>query len=148
MLLLSHGRQFFGDTESLNREQSQSVLEHHRHDHMHSVYLCETVLSMVESIPKEADMNKDEILKQLRTLFKDTELEIKLDGPLMYDTGLGELVAAVDPKGGTSGIDILEFILDAEEHYGVEFTDQEIYTFRTVGDIVKAIESKLLGEAA
>ncbi len=44
---------------------------------------------------------------------------------------------------GIDSLDLVEIIMDAEEQYGIEFTNDELSSFATVADVVKAIDSKL-----
>ncbi len=43
---------------------------------------------------------------------------------------------------GADSLDVVEMLLDLEKEYGVEITDEQAADIKTVGDIVKLIESK------
>lgn len=44
---------------------------------------------------------------------------------------------------GIDSLDLVEIVMDAEEKYNVMFSNDELATFVTVSDVVKAIESKV-----
>ena len=44
---------------------------------------------------------------------------------------------------GIDSLDLVGIISDAEEKYNIEFTNEELQSFVTVGDVVKSIDSKL-----
>ncbi len=44
---------------------------------------------------------------------------------------------------GLDSLDLVELIMDIEEKYGVEFSNEELMGFKTVEDVLKSIEKKL-----
>lgn len=55
-----------------------------------------------------------------------------------------ELDPAAELKSlGLDSLDLVELIMDIEENYGVEFENEELIEFKTVGDVLAAIEKKL-----
>ena len=44
---------------------------------------------------------------------------------------------------GLDSLDLVELIMDIEEKYGVEFGNEELMEFKTVGDVLASIENKL-----
>lgn len=43
---------------------------------------------------------------------------------------------------GLDSLDLVEIILDGEERLGITFENDELLTFKTVGDVVKSAEAK------
>ena len=43
---------------------------------------------------------------------------------------------------GLDSLDLVEIILDGEEKCGITFENEELLTFKTVGDVVRSAESK------
>ena len=74
---------------------------------------------------------------QLRLVLEDSESspEISLDSSLVEDLGLGSIEA-------------VSLIMYLEEELDVELTDDEVNTIRSVGDVVRAIETKLAAPSA
>lgn len=73
-------------------------------------------------------MNK---LEEIKTMFVE---KVKVDNiePNM------ELKAL-----GLDSLDLVELIMDIEDKYGVEFSNEELMGFKTVGDVLDSIEKKL-----
>ena len=73
-------------------------------------------------------MNK---LEEIKTMFAE---KVKVDNiePNM------ELKAL-----GLDSLDLVELIMDIEDKYGVEFSNEELMGFKTVGDVLDSIEKKL-----
>ena len=73
-------------------------------------------------------MNK---LEEIKTMFAE---KVKVDNiePNM------ELKAL-----GLDSLDLVELIMDIEDKYGVEFSNEELMGFKTVGDVLDTIEKKL-----
>jgi len=44
---------------------------------------------------------------------------------------------------GVDSLDLVEIIMDAEEKYDITFTNEELSSFVTVGDVVRTIQGKL-----
>lgn len=44
---------------------------------------------------------------------------------------------------GLDSLDLVEMCLDLEEKYGIQFTTEELTSFKTVGDLFASIEKKL-----
>ena len=72
-------------------------------------------------------MNK---LEEIKTMFAE---KVKVDNiePNM------ELKAL-----GLDSLDLVEIILDGEERLGITFDNEELLTFKTVGDVVRSAEGK------
>ncbi|MCI1244436.1 MAG: acyl carrier protein [Bacilli bacterium] len=47
---------------------------------------------------------------------------------------------------GLDSLDVVELCLDLEDKYGIQFETAELSGFKTVGDLFKAIESKLVAK--
>lgn len=43
---------------------------------------------------------------------------------------------------GLDSLDLLEIVTDAEEKFNIRFEDDELVSFKTVGDVVKSAEGK------
>lgn len=43
---------------------------------------------------------------------------------------------------GLDSLDLVEIVLDGEERLGITFENDELLTFKTVGDVVRSAESK------
>ena len=55
-----------------------------------------------------------------------------------------EITMETELKGlGIDSLDLVEIIMDAEEKYGIEFDNDELSGFTTVGDVVETINKKL-----
>jgi acyl carrier protein len=70
---------------------------------------------------------------QLQLVLNDSQSspEISLDSSLVEDLGLGSLEA-------------VSLIMYLEDELDVELTDEEVAAVRSVGDVVRAIETKLV----
>lgn len=44
---------------------------------------------------------------------------------------------------GLDSLDLVEIVLDAEERLGITFENEELLSFKTVGDVVKCARGKL-----
>jgi len=44
---------------------------------------------------------------------------------------------------GLDSLDIVEMCLDLEDKYGIQFTTDELSSFKTVGDLLSSIEKKI-----
>ena len=44
---------------------------------------------------------------------------------------------------GLDSLDVVEMCLDLEDKYGIEFSPEELAEFKTVGDLLASIETKL-----
>ena len=44
---------------------------------------------------------------------------------------------------GLDSLDLVELIMDIEEKYGVELSNEELMSFKTVEDVLMSIEKKL-----
>lgn len=73
-------------------------------------------------------MNK---LEEIKKMFAD---KVKVDN---VDSNM-ELKAL-----GLDSLDLVELIMDIEDKYGVEFSNEELMSFKTVEDVLKSIEKKL-----
>ncbi len=73
-------------------------------------------------------MNK---LEEIKKMFAD---KVKVDN---VDPNM-ELKAL-----GLDSLDLVELIMDIEDKYGVEFSNEELMSFKTVEDVLKSIEKKL-----
>ena len=56
-----------------------------------------------------------------------TDVEVTRDTNFIFDLGL-------------KSIDLLEFVTDIEDAYGIEVTDEAIEEIKTVGDLIDYIE--------
>jgi len=43
---------------------------------------------------------------------------------------------------GADSLDLVELVMDLEEHFKIEISDEESQNFKTVSDVVRYIESK------
>ena len=73
-------------------------------------------------------MNK---LEEIKKMFAD---KVKVDN---VDPNM-ELKAL-----GLDSLDLVELIMDIEDKYGVEFSNEELMSFKTDEDVLKSIEKKL-----
>lgn len=44
---------------------------------------------------------------------------------------------------GLDSLDVVEMCLDFEDKYGIQFETEELSSFKTVGDLFKALQEKL-----
>lgn len=44
---------------------------------------------------------------------------------------------------GLDSLDVVEMCLDLEEKYGIQFTTEELTSFKTIGDLFNSIDKKL-----
>ena len=44
---------------------------------------------------------------------------------------------------GLDSLDVVEMCLDLEDKYGIQFSTDELSSFKTVGDLLSSIETKL-----
>ncbi len=44
---------------------------------------------------------------------------------------------------GIDSLDLVESLMTMEENLGIQFSDEEMLSFKTVGDVYKVIEAKL-----
>ncbi len=57
---------------------------------------------------------------------------------------LEELKEDADIKSlGLDSLDVVEMCLDLEDKYGIQFETEELASFKTIGDLLKSIETKL-----
>ena len=71
-----------------------------------------------------------EIIDVLRDIVADRELKVKTVEP------------DIELFGELDSLDIVELIMDIEESYDIEVTDEEAEKWRTFGDVVSYISSK------
>ncbi|MFA6739388.1 MAG: acyl carrier protein [Bacilli bacterium] len=58
-------------------------------------------------------------------------------------TGKKEIQPETNLRGlGIDSLDLVEIVMDAEEKFGVTFTNEELNNFKTVSDVIQAIQSK------
>ncbi|HIU44878.1 MAG TPA: acyl carrier protein [Candidatus Enteromonas pullicola] len=70
-------------------------------------------------------------MEEIRTMFAERmNLEEVKDNQSLKDLGLDSL-------------DVVEMCLDLEEKYGIQFTTEELTSFKTIGDLFNSIEKKL-----
>lgn len=70
-------------------------------------------------------------MEEIKTMFAERmNLEEVKDNQSLKDLGLDSL-------------DVVEMCLDLEEKYGIQFTTEELTSFKTVGDLFNSIEKKL-----
>ena len=70
-------------------------------------------------------------MEEIRTMFAERmNLEEVKDNQSLKDLGLDSL-------------DVVEMCLDLEEKYGIQFTTEELTSFKTIGDLFASIEKKL-----
>lgn len=70
---------------------------------------------------------------KIKTIISE-QLEVAIDN-LAADTTFEEIDA--------DSLDIVELVMALEEEFDLEISDQEIENIKTIGDIVKYIESKI-----
>ena len=57
---------------------------------------------------------------------------------------LGEVKETQSLKDlGLDSLDVVEMCLDLEEKYGIQFTTEELTSFKTIGDLFASIQKKL-----
>lgn len=62
----------------------------------------------------------------------------------MEKTKVSELDSNMELKSlGLDSLDLVELIMDIEEKFGIEFNNEELMSFKTIGDVFEAIEKKL-----
>lgn len=62
---------------------------------------------------------------------------------MVEKTGNKDIQPETNLRGlGIDSLDLVEIIMDAEEKFGVTFTNEELNDFKTVNDVVNAIKSK------
>ncbi len=62
---------------------------------------------------------------------------------LKQKVGNKEIKEETDLRGlGIDSLDLVEIIMQAEEKFGIQFTNEELNSFQTVKDVVAAIKSK------
>ncbi len=70
-------------------------------------------------------------MEEIKTMFAERmNLEEVKDNQSLKDLGLDSL-------------DVVEMCLDLEEKYGIQFTTEELTSFKTIGDLFNSIEKKL-----
>lgn len=70
-------------------------------------------------------------MEEIKTMFAERmNLEEVKDNQSLKDLGLDSL-------------DVVEMCLDLEEKYGIQFTTEELTSFKTIGDLFASIEKKL-----
>lgn len=70
-------------------------------------------------------------MEEIKTMFAERmNLEEVKDSQSLKDLGLDSL-------------DVVEMCLDLEEKYGIQFTTEELTSFKTIGDLFNSIEKKL-----
>ncbi len=74
---------------------------------------------------------ENKTIEEIRTLFIErTKREDINNSTMLKDLGLDSL-------------DVVEMCLDLEERYKVQFTTEELSSFKTFGDLLKSIQGKL-----
>ncbi len=73
---------------------------------------------------------EEKVLKEIKKLIKS-----RFNKDVEMDTVLNET--------GIDSLSLLDLVIEAEKSYGVEITDDELITMKTISDVVKAIASKL-----
>ena len=53
------------------------------------------------------------------------------------------LDASITDDSGADSLDVVDLVMSIEEEFDLEFPDEEVENIKTVGDIVKYIESKV-----
>ncbi|MEM0530280.1 MAG: acyl carrier protein [Candidatus Pararuminococcus gallinarum] len=53
------------------------------------------------------------------------------------------LDASITDDLGADSLDVVDLVMSIEEEFDLEFPDEEVENIKTVGDIVKYIESKV-----
>ncbi|MBC8570245.1 acyl carrier protein [Zongyangia hominis] len=51
--------------------------------------------------------------------------------------------ASITDDLGADSLDVVDLVMSIEEEFDLEFPDEEVENIKTVGDIVKYIESKI-----
>ncbi|MDI9504465.1 MAG: acyl carrier protein [Bacillota bacterium] len=73
----------------------------------------------------------NDAMKRMEQIFKQT---VKVDN-LEPSMKLREI--------GLDSIDLVEVMMELEDEFGIEFTNEEMLSFKTVDDVRKNIEEKL-----
>ncbi|MDD2433870.1 MAG: phosphopantetheine-binding protein [Bacilli bacterium] len=71
------------------------------------------------------------------------EIEKKFIEILRKKIGDKEVKSDTDLRGlGIDSLDLVEIIMESEDVFGVQFSNEELNNFQKVSDVVKAIEAK------
>ena len=74
-----------------------------------------------------------EVFDKVRAILVD-QLDVDEDAVSMESSITDDL--------GADSLDVVDMVMSLEEEFDIEIPDEEIETMKTVGDIVKFIESK------
>jgi acyl carrier protein len=88
-----------------------------------------TIVVIIHFRKEEFLMN--DAMKRMEQIFKQT---VKVDN-LEPSMKLREI--------GLDSIDLVEVMMELEDEFGIEFTNEEMLSFKTVDDVRKNIEEKL-----
>lgn len=71
----------------------------------------------------------------------------KLKEVLVEELGIGEDEVTMESNMvsdiGADSLDIVQLLIRMEKEYGFKFSDDEIKSIKTVGDVVRSIENKI-----
>lgn len=71
------------------------------------------------------------------------EIEKKFIEILRKKVGDKDVKSDTDLRGlGIDSLDLVEIIMESEDVFGVQFSNEELNNFQKVSDVVKAIEAK------
>ena len=71
------------------------------------------------------------------------DYEAKFIEILKAKVGKKEIKSDTDLRGlGIDSLDLVEIIMQTEEKFGIQFTNEELNGFQKVSDVIKAIEAK------
>ena len=75
-----------------------------------------------------------EIFEQVKKILCE-QLDVE-EGQVTIDSNISEDL-------GADSLDIVDLVMSLEEEFDMEFADEEIEEFKTVGDVVKYIEDNI-----
>lgn len=74
---------------------------------------------------------KKDIINLIKGYMRDESMEVSGESSILFDLGL-------------NSFDLVQVVCALEEKYDIEINDSEMVNFRSIDDVVKCIENKLL----
>ena len=79
---------------------------------------------------------KDEIFTFLKSKLKDDYQGIDVEEIKLTDNLIGDI--------GLDSLDTVELVVDAEQLYGMQIPDEEMYEVKTIGEFVDVIHKSII----